>query len=137
MRISFDFPASTAVLGKIGELAADAGREAGFNDVEIGDIQLAIDEACTNTIIHGLKKDPTRMSRLVLHWKANAIEIMIHESGEPFDPNDVWKPDTGSAIEDRPIGGLGIYFVRKVMDEVEYRVDVDGVKTLRMIKRKK
>ncbi|MCP4352493.1 MAG: ATP-binding protein [Desulfobacterales bacterium] len=137
MRLSFDFPASTAVLGKIGELAADAGREAGFSDVEIGDIQLAIDEACTNTIIHGLKKDPERIFRLVLQWKSDNIEILIHESGEPFDPDKVRKPDTDACLENRPIGGLGIYFVRKIMDEVEYRVDADGVKTLRMVKRKK
>ncbi len=137
MRLSFDFPANTAVLGKIGELAADAGREAGFSDVEIGDSQLAIDEACTNTIIHGLKKDPDRIFRLVRQWESDNIEILIHESGEPFDPENVRKPDTEACLDNRPIGGLGIYFVRKVMDEVEYRVDADGVKTLRMVKRKK
>ncbi len=82
MRLSFDFPANTAVLGRIGELAADAGREAGFSDVEIGDIQLAIDEACTNTIIHGLKKDPERIFRLVLQWESGNIEIHINQMNQ-------------------------------------------------------
>ena len=43
MQLSYDFPADTAVLEKIGKLAIDAGSNAGFNDIEIGDIQLAID----------------------------------------------------------------------------------------------
>jgi len=50
MRQSFDFPADTSVLAKIGELATRAGRAAGFNEFEINDINLAVSEVCTNTI---------------------------------------------------------------------------------------
>ncbi|QTA91077.1 ATP-binding protein [Desulfonema magnum] len=134
-RLSFDFPADTRILAKIGNLAADAGRNAGFNDVGIGDIQLAIDEACTNTIIHGLKKDPSRTFQLIIQWKTDEIEILIHEKGEPFDPSATRIPDPEASLEDRPVGGLGIYFVRELMDKVEYRTDEEGIKTLRMVKR--
>jgi serine/threonine-protein kinase RsbW len=135
-RLSFEFPANTGILAKIGEIAGDVGRKAGFDNVEIGDVQLAIDEACTNTIIHGLKKDPSRIFRLIIQWQKNEIEIQIHESGEPFDPNATRDPDLKAPLEERPIGGLGVYFVRKVMDEVEYRNDEKGIKILRMLKRK-
>ncbi len=51
MQQSYDFPADTAVLEKIGKLAIDAGSNAGFNDIEIGDIQLAIDEVCAEAAV--------------------------------------------------------------------------------------
>lgn len=136
-RLSFDFPAKTVNLAKIGELAAHAGRTAGFSDAEIGDIQLAIDEVCTNTIIHGLKKDPSRTFQLIIQWQTGEIEILIYEAGEPFDPEGIQVPDTGAPLEDRTIGGLGIYLVREVMDEVTYGTDEEGVKTLYMAKRVK
>jgi len=135
-RLSFKFPADTGILAKIGEIAGDVGRKAGFSDIEIGDIQLAVDEACTNTIIHGLRKDPSRIFRLIIQWQKYEIEIQIHESGEPFDPSATQDPDLRAPLEKRPIGGLGVYFVRELMDEVEYLNRDDGVKILRMLKRK-
>lgn len=136
-RLSFDFPANTTNLAKIGDLASHAGHRVGFNDADIGDIQLAIDEVCTNTIIHGLKRDPNRTFQLIIQWGAGEIEIIVRETGEAFDPEEVQLPDTGADLESRQIGGLGIYLVRKVMDEVTFNVDEDGMKTLYMVKRVK
>lgn len=136
MRQSFDFQADTSVLAKIGELVTKAGRAAGFNEFEINDINLAVSEVCTNTITHGLKNDPTRSFQMVIQWDAGEIEIFIHEDGEPFDPADLRDPDLEAPLEDRPVGGLGIYILRKLMDEADFRVGRDGVKTWRMLKRK-
>ena len=136
MELTYDFPADVKVLVKISEIIAEAGRKAGFSDIEIGDIQLAVDEACTNTITHGLKSNPDEIFQLVIRWKPNQIDICIHETGEPFDPAKICVPDLNAPLEDRPIGGLGIYFVNKLMDEVEFIIGKDGVKTLRMGKRK-
>lgn len=133
-RLSFDFPANTGMLSKIGELAVYTGQRAGFNEREIGDIQLAVDEACTNAIIHGLKKDPNLMFQLVIRWDKGEVEILIRESGEPFDPSDTAEPDIKASLEERHAGGLGLYFVKEVMDQVDYWVDERGLKTLRMVK---
>ncbi len=133
---SFDFPADTSVLAKIAGLIADAGYHAGFNDGEIGDVQLAVDEACTNTIVHGLKEDPALSFRIEIRWEPDEIEILIRESGEAFDLSKVAKPDVKATIEKRPVGKLGVYFIQKMMDEVDFHVETDGLKTLRMVKRK-
>ena len=101
MRLTFEFPADTAVLENIGKIMVDASRNAGFNDTEIDDIQLAVDEACTNTIIHGLKEDRSK-----------------------------------TPLDDRVIGGLGIFFIKELMDKVEYKIGEGGVKTLYMMKRR-
>lgn len=137
MRQSFEFPADTSVLAEIGELVAEAAYKAGFNDGEIGDIQLAVDEACTNSIKHGLKEDPALTFRVAIRWAPEEIEIEVRENGAPFDPEDVKTPDLKATLEKRPVGKLGIYFIRKMMDEVEYHTGRDGEKTLRMLKRRR
>jgi len=136
MKQTYDFPADTAILEKIGKLVTDAGSSAGFNDIEIGDIQLALDEVCTNTIIHGLKNDSSRMFQMVLQWDPGEIEIQIHESGEFFNPLDFDDPNLENIMEEQSEGGLGLYFLRELMDEADFRVGQDGVKTWRIVKRK-
>ena len=136
MKQTYDFPADTAVLEKIGKLAIDAGSKAGFNDIEIGDIQLAIDEVCTNTITHGLKNDQNRTFQMVIQWNPGEIEIQIHESGEPLDPFDLDDPNLENIMNEQSAGGLGLYFLRELMDEVDFRIGRDGVKTWRIVKRK-
>ncbi len=137
MQYSFDFPADPGILSQVGEVAAKAGRKAGFDVGEIGDIQLALDEACTNTIVHGLKKDPDKTFRLEINCSIGEMEILIYEYGEPFDPDKTEIPDVNAPLDDRKVGGLGVYFVRKLMDNVQYSISEDGLKTLRMIKRNK
>ena len=51
----------------------------------------------------------------------NAMTVEITDDAKPFDPSEAARPDTGMPIGDRPIGGLGIHFVRKVMDGFRYR----------------
>jgi len=135
MRHSYEFPADTSVLAKIGNFIVDAARKAGFDDDEISDVQLAVDEACTNTIIHGLKGEPSETFQLEIHWETGELEIAIREAGARFDFTDVATPDVDASLEDRAIGGLGIFFIKELMDRVEYQVDEEGVKTLYMVKR--
>jgi len=136
MKQTYDFPADTAILEKIGKLVTDAGSSAGFDDIEIGDIQLALDEVCTNTIIHGLKNDSSKMFQMVLQWDPGEIEIQIHESGELFDPLDFDDPNLENIMEQQSAGGLGLYFLRELMDEADFRIGPDGIKTWRIVKRK-
>ena len=136
IQLNADLPADTSVLEEVGELIAEACRNAGFDDEEISDVALAVDEACTNTIYHGLLSDPDKTFQLAVRTKTNEIEILIHELGRPFDPNQITLPDLTKPLEERPIGGLGIFLIRKLMDEVEFYVDECQGKILRMIKRK-
>jgi anti-sigma regulatory factor (Ser/Thr protein kinase) len=76
MKRSFEFSADTAVLANIGEPVIEAAHNAGFKDSEINDVQLAVDRACTNTIIHGLKEDPSRTFQLEIQWETGEIDIL-------------------------------------------------------------
>lgn len=134
---SYDFPADTHILEQLGEIVTDLSRDAGFDDAAVGDIQLAMDEACTNTIIHGLNKDSSTYFHLDIYWTIGEIEFVITERGAAFDPSAIEHPTLDGDLEDRKIGGLGFYFMQELMDVVEFTTSEDGVKTLRMIKRRK
>ena len=105
-----------------------------FSAEEILDTQLAVEEAMTNIISHGYEGRAGTV-RISGHAVSGKIEIRIEDSAPPFNPLLVPDPDCSSAIRDRSIGGLGIFLIRRVMDEVTYRHE-QGKNILTLIKRK-
>jgi len=94
-------------------------RDRGFTDETVLDVQLAVDEAVTNIIRHGYRgRDGVIEVRCRV--SAQDIVITIEDSAEPFDPLSVKEPELGDDVESRQIGGLGIFLMRKKMDQVTY-----------------
>jgi len=107
----------------------------GFSAEEILDTQLAVEEAITNVIIHGYKKqgEPIMVS---CHISPDFVKVQITDSAPRFDPLSVPDPELGGSVEDRSIGGLGVYLIRKVMDDVSYRYE-DGRNIMVLSKRRR
>lgn len=84
-------------------------------------IEVAVEEIFVN-VAHYAYKPVTGMIRIVCNRIDNdaAIEISFEDSGRPFDPLAKEDPDVTLSVEERPIGGLGIYMVKKSMDNVKY-----------------
>jgi serine/threonine-protein kinase RsbW len=61
--------------------------------------------------------------------------VTIRDRGKPFDPSSVPAPDLHADLGERRVGGLGIYFMRKMMDEVSYSLDAEGGNELTMRKK--
>lgn len=97
-------------------------------------LNLCLDEVLTNIISYGLDnklEDPT--IQLDLSFNNNQVIAKISDPGIPFNPLKTAPPapDTHSSIEDRNIGGLGVYFLEQYMDNVEYnRSDNHNILTL-------
>lgn len=86
-------------------------------------LNLCLDEVLTNIISYGLKEcAPNSKIQLELKINNNHIMAIISDPGVPFDPLQLIDdlPDTSSSIEDRTIGGLGVYFLEQYMDKVDY-----------------
>ncbi|MCY4558926.1 MAG: ATP-binding protein [Chloroflexi bacterium] len=83
--------------------------------------RLAVDELLTNTISYGYDDDGEHRIELVLRLEGGALVFEIADDGRAFDPLQASTPDIGASLQDRAIGGLGIYLVRKTMDGVTYR----------------
>ncbi len=89
------------------------------------DLHLALDEILTNVMSYGYDDDAQH--EIVVHLSASPdcppyhVEIRVEDDGRPFNPLAAAPPDVQASIADRPVGGLGIYLVRRVMDDLEYR----------------
>lgn len=84
------------------------------------DINLALDELVTNIISYGFDDNDEHLIFITILRNENSIEILLEDEGKEFNPLEQETPDLGKPIEEREIGGLGIYFVRKKMNEITY-----------------
>ena len=118
-------------------LVAVEAEKVGFTDDEIFRIELACDEACTNIIQHAYGAEDEGEIRLILQQTENAFIIILRDKGRAFDPDEVPKPNIPSNpnnIDELTIGGLGIHFIRNIMDEISFSVDRSGHNKLVMVK---
>jgi len=84
-------------------------------------LNLVLEEALTNIIFYAYEPGTVNEIRLDVVTYADRLEITLTDSGKPFDPTVSPDPDISLSAEDRPIGGLGIFLIRKLMDTVDYQ----------------
>ena len=130
------FPAKFEFLDEIREFVGNIARENGFNDKAVYNIQLAADEAASNAIEHAYNGITDGMLDISCGMEADTLTILLVDHGKSFDPSDVPAPDIHADLGDRKIGGLGIFLMRKLMDDVEYDSTPRAGNTLKMTKRK-
>jgi anti-sigma regulatory factor (Ser/Thr protein kinase) len=131
------YAANFEYLDEIREFVGDIARAGGFSDKDVYNIQLATDEAASNIIEHAYEKISDGILELSCGMQDDAIKIILIDRGESFDPSEVPLPDLKADLSDRKIGGLGIFLMRKLMDEVHYEPKPDKSNVLTMIKRKR
>ena len=130
------FPARFEFLDELREFVADIARQNGFTDREIYSLQLAADEAATNIIEHACEEDSNASFDVTCGMQGDALVIIMRDDGKPFDISKVKPPDLKADLSERQIGGLGIYLMRKLMDEVRYESNSRTGNLLTMIKRR-
>jgi len=134
---SVQFAAKFEYLDEIRDFVGEIARSGGFSDKDIYNIQLATDEAASNIIEHAYEDQPAGILELSCGMKDDTITIILIDHGESFDPSEIPLPDLKADLSDRKIGGLGIFLMRKLMDEVHYEPKPDKSNVLTMIKRKR
>lgn len=95
-------------------------------------IAVALDEVLSNIARYAYPKRDGSFTVRMDYDSLNKMAVMSFvDSGVPFNPLERKEPDVTLSIEDRPIGGLGIFLVRKMMDGVKYeRKDGKNILTL-------
>ncbi len=96
-------------------------------------INLALDELVTNIISYGYPDGSVREVIIELSFNCNKLMITLSDDGVAFNPLDIPEADINKSAEEREIGGLGIHFVRKTMDDLVYQ-RVDGRNILSLTK---
>jgi len=90
------------------------------------DLKLAVDEACTNIVTHGYQ-DMDPGSVILSFWIEPArILVQITDFGHAFEPVEAPMPDLEAALEDRELGGLGLFLIYQTMDNIDYQSSQEG-----------
>ncbi|MGB7873372.1 MAG: ATP-binding protein [Anaerolineales bacterium] len=132
-KVTFD--ADFDNLDEIREFVGEAASQVGFSDKEIYSIQLAADEASSNIIEHayaGMQNGKLEIDCTIFE---GGLKIVMRDQGKSFSPSSVPEPNVKADLSERKIGGLGMYLMRKLMDEVTYESSDRTGNTLTMIKR--
>lgn len=133
---SIQFTAKFEFLDEIREFVGDIARAGGFGAKDVYNIQLAADEAASNVIEHAYEGVSDGLLELSCGVSGNVITIILVDYGASFDPSAIPMPDLQADLSERKIGGLGIFLMRKLMDEVHYESKPNKGNILTMIKRK-
>ena len=95
-------------------------------------IDVAIDELFSNIAFYAYENGGD--ATVGFDFADGVVTLVFTDSGKPYDPTKKVDPDTTLSAEEREIGGLGIFLVKKTMDSIDYRYD--GGKNILTIKKK-
>ena len=128
-------------LERVREFVARHAQAYELSEQAIYSVQLAVDEAFTNIVEHAYGGESREKIECTCRITDDGLEITLRDCGQTFEPNGVPEPDLDAALEDREIGGLGLFFIRQLMDEVEFKFITEKdpkrkCNLLRMVKRK-
>ncbi|MBR4688428.1 MAG: SpoIIE family protein phosphatase, partial [Bacteroidales bacterium] len=98
-------------------------------------MNLALEEAVSNVILYAYPQGSDGLVDIEAFIREDRLDFIITDSGVPFDPTSVADPDLTLDVKDRPVGGLGIYLVKSIMDHVSYARE-EGKNILSMTKKR-
>ena len=130
------FAGQYASLEAISEFVAQAAEEAEFDSKGIYAIKLAVDEACSNIIEHGYEEKKGGQIRCSYQVLNDGVKITLQDWGKPFNPEEIPDPNFNVELQDLKPRGAGLYFMKKLMDEVRFDFKSGDGNLLIMIKRK-
>ena len=110
---------SLAEIDRLAEKVARLGREHALPEELALDLRLALEEAVTNIIRHGYGGREDGEIRIGFHVTPEAITVTVEDDAPPFDPHE--RPDPPLPPEGGDASGVGVYLIKRVMDEVDYR----------------
>jgi len=128
------FSCSLKNLETICDYVTHFANEAGLNESEVYAVQLAVDEASTNIMEHGYGRECPNRIDISCEILEDGLKVVIYDDAEPFNPEAVPDPEINVSLEEIKPRGLGIFFMRKMMDEVHYETSENMGNTLTMIK---
>jgi len=107
-------------LQSLARVLEDLGRTIGLSLEHIHTLNLAMEEIITNIIRYGYEDDREHRIEVRIVVDDTRVNLEIEDDGKSFNPLEVPIPDVDRPIAERPIGGLGLFLVRNLMDELAY-----------------
>jgi anti-sigma regulatory factor (Ser/Thr protein kinase) len=118
-------PGELSSLEPIADLVLEQARLAGLDKHATYQLRLAVDELATNIVIHGYTEHQKNGNIVAtVDVDAHDLTVVLEDTAAPYDPTrrdvDCVEQDFDKPLEEREIGGLGIYFVRQAVDDFRY-----------------
>lgn len=123
-------------LSSIGNFVGNAAQEAGLDETGVYAVQLAVDEACTNIIEHAYGGEGVGTIGITTIVSDDGLTVILRDTGKSFNPDSVPIPVTNLPLEEIQPRGIGLYLMRKMMDDIQFNFsEIDG-NVLTMVKRR-
>jgi serine/threonine-protein kinase RsbW len=123
-------------LAQIADFVNQAAIQAGLDEKACYEVQMAVDEACSNIIEHAYGGESEGEIQLNCQVQAEGLQVTIFDQGAPFEPEQMPELDTKAPLEERSRRGMGLFFIRKLMDRVEYNFNTAKGNQLILFKRR-
>lgn len=114
------FKSSTDNLSSIRDFVKSAAQQVGFSKDISGNIILAVDEAVTNVIKHAYKYSDEGKILVSISFIKNKFSVSISDKGTHFNSKLIRDPDLEEYYKQKRVGGLGMFLMKKLMDDVKY-----------------
>lgn len=122
--LKIELPAEMPSLGAFQAFMRRGAERAGFSAESTARLELVMEELLVNIARYGYPNGRHgSVEATYLVESDGCLWLTVVDSGEAFDPTAVPDPDVSTGIPDRPIGGLGIFLVRRLVDNISYRRD--------------
>ncbi|MBQ5653351.1 MAG: ATP-binding protein [Alistipes sp.] len=108
-------------IGRMATFLDELGEELQLSPELSFNIHLALEEAVSNVIMYAYPEGETHEFALTARLVDNRLIFKLIDTGKEFDPTRQPDVDVTLSLEERPIGGLGIFLIRRIMQAVEYR----------------
>ena len=118
-RLEFVLEAQLESLGDCRAYIDEKGQALGLGKPFLGDLRLVVDEAVTNIVLHAYQGEGGPVE-LQLSRNGDEVVVIIRDEGPAFDPDGVAEPALDTALAERAPGGMGIFLMRQMMDEVTF-----------------
>ena len=121
-------------ISKLNQFVEEIGEEFSLSPAIVFNLTLVLEEAVVNVINYAYPKEEHESIYLSARLHEGSIVLVLTDTGVEFDPTLAPEADITLSAEERPIGGLGIFLIRQIMNEVKYEL-IDGKNILTLEKK--
>ena len=126
-----------AEITRIADEITALGQAHGWDPQWIYNTNLALDELITNSISYGRLNDREDAIRVILSFDEDTLTVVMEDDGVPFNPfEEAPIPDLDADVDDRHVGGLGVFFVKTLTSDFNYQ-RIDGINRVTLIQESK
>jgi len=114
-------PADLEYHHRLKKFILDYASKEGLDERQCHQIELASDEILTNIISYAYPEEKGDITVICESDQDGALLVQIIDTGLPFNPLEAGEPDLSLGVQEREMGGLGVFLARKMVDDIQYR----------------